>query len=194
MKRLLCVAAILLLSAAPDPRTPYQKAFPSVVLIRTLDGHGTGCYVGPNLLLTAAHVAETATAAELTDGRRMRVSLAKIDKGRDLALLRIERPGIALPLGDEPEPGDALFAIGCGVPFGFNQGYCRLVYDHSYPTVDGGFSGRCIDLSLPVNFGDSGAPVLSNGKIAGMIISVDSGKSQTGFAVSVAEIRGFVHD
>ena len=53
------VLAILLLSAAPDGRTPYEKAVSSTVWIESGDGHGTGIFVGERLILTAYHVIES---------------------------------------------------------------------------------------------------------------------------------------
>ena len=194
MKRLLFVATILLLSAAPDSRTPYQKALPSCVLIECAEGTGSGVFVTDHLVLTAAHVGADARRARLPDGTTMPAVLVRSDPVRDLALLRVEGKGTPLPLGDEPLRGDELMVIGCSTPFGFNAGHCRAVYHHEYPILNGDVSARMLDVSIPVNPGDSGAPVVCHGKLSGVVVSMDQFKNQCNYAVSITEIRSFLDE
>ncbi len=200
MKRWIVALVILTLSAAPDPRTPHQKAIVSSVMIESGDGHGSGVRVlDGSYILTAAHVVAGVAPViayppgDCGYGPGLKCVVVKSDPSLDLTLLKVEGKGIPMMLGDEPLPADELMVIGgANAPFGVNKGHCRAVYHKEYPTPLGHFSGRVVDISVPINFGDSGGPLVADGKLAGIVVAIDAFKNQTSFAVSITEIRSFL--
>ena len=209
------VIAILAISAAVvmavDVRSPYRKGVISTVWIEAGDGTGTGVFVDDYLILTAAHVVEgkayiVAHSPILESGvvvsspdryENGRVcEIIAIDMPKDLALLRVKRRGIPIKLAaTEPSPGDPLFSIGCGdgsALFGYSTGHVRQIYEAEFPRACGDYKARSIDMSCPVNFGDSGGPVMANGELVGIITGMDAMKNQTYLAVTVREIRAFM--
>lgn len=210
------IAATAILSAvimAVDLRQPYDKAVISTAWIEAGEGTGTGVFIGENLVLTASHVVEgesviLAHSPRFEGGavvssptgytRGMACTVIASDPGRDLALLRVRGTGKPMALARrEATAGDPLVAIGCGDGtslFGFSCGHVRQVYPAEYPRPDGIFSARVVDMSVPVNMGDSGGPVVdASGNLAGIISGIDAFKNQTYLAVSVSEIRAFLN-
>ena len=127
----------------------------------------------------------------------MGCSVIATDKGKDLALLRADGQGMPMAVArGRPAPGDSLFAIGCGDGtslFGFSSGHLRQSYEAQIDTLRGPFSARVLDMSVPVNMGDSGGPVVdARGELAGLIGFIDGFKNQTYLAISAADIRAFL--
>jgi S1-C subfamily serine protease len=210
------IAAMAILAAvimAVDLRKPYDKAVSSTVWIDAGDGSGTGVFVGERLILTAHHVVADKPVIRahsplreddivITSSSRYKLGMTCVviacDPDKDLALLRVEGTGNPMALArGEAAPGDQLFSIGCGDGtslFGFSSGYVRQVYSAEYPRLNGTFSARVMDMSVTVNLGDSGGPVVdSRGNLAGMISGIDAFKNETYLAVSISEIRAFLN-
>ena len=88
-------------------------------------GMGSGVIVRPEgYILTNNHVVEGAVElnVELADGRKVRGEIVGTDPQTDLAVIKIELPGLkAAPIGssDEIQVGDWVVAIGS--PFGLDQ-------------------------------------------------------------------------
>jgi serine protease Do len=203
-------AAIIM---AVDLRSAYEKSVPSSVWIEAGEGSGSGVFVGSNLILTANHVvkgesiihahspryeggAVVSSPSSYTKG--MACVVVACDPDKDLALLRVEGTGKPMALArGEAAPGDPVFAIGCGDGtslFGFSCGHVRQVHQAEFPRPEGTFSARVLDMSVPVNMGDSGGPVVdSRGNLAGIISGIDAFKNQTYLAVSISEIRAFLN-
>ena len=210
------LAAIALLAAIlafQDRRTPYGKAVESTVWIESGDGHGTGVFVTDGFhILTAYHVIEgqpvirihlpqresgAVATSPASYTRWVPASLVASDPGKDLALLRVGHGGKPMTVSrGEPSPGDALFAIGCGDGvslFGYAQGCLRQTYQAKIDLPHGAVSARVLDMTVPVNLGDSGGPVVDeSGELAGVISYIDCFKNQSNVAISAPEIRMFL--
>lgn len=76
----------------------------------------SGVGYAADLVLTADHVVERDEdiTVMLPDGSELRATLAGRDPGTDLALLRLERPALAVvePAGQEPRVGQLVLALG----------------------------------------------------------------------------------
>jgi S1-C subfamily serine protease len=99
----------------------FKKAAPSVVIVLSGDGGGTGAYIGSNQIITSLHVVDGSPTAEVVfkdnQAASVKATVAKIDRQRDLALLDLAFLPIAasqLKLGDNAqiEVGDDVYAIG----------------------------------------------------------------------------------
>jgi S1-C subfamily serine protease len=214
MKSLIAaLAVVVIVVAMPERGSRYDDAVTSTVWIKAGEGTGTGVFVGEHWILTAHHVvvgetsihaysplreegAVVSSPSRYTNG--MACVVIASDPRNDLALLRVQGSGKPMALARaKAAPGDPLFAIGCGdstALFGFSCGYARQVYAAEFPRVDGEFSARVIDMSVTVNLGDSGGPVVdSNGNLAGLVSGMDASKNETYLAVSISEIRAFLN-
>lgn len=214
MKR--AIGATILLAAllaAQDWRTPYGKAVESTVWIESGDAHGTGVFVADGQhVLTAYHVIAGqsvirihlpqrkdggVTTAPASYTRWLPAVVVASNPAKDLALLRVGQVGKPMALAQaDPSPGDPLFAIGCGDGislFGYAEGCLRQIYQAEIDRPPGAFRARVLDMSVPVNLGDSGGPVVDErGELAGIISHIDCLKNQTTVAISAAEIRAFL--
>jgi len=125
-------------SPHPDLREVYTSIAPSVVIIRTEHGMGTGVVVGDGgLILTNNHVVQDAsrenfemvvqvelgkiseTGAMAIEGEGHEARVVKLNPEKDLALIRITDPpddlGTVVPLAEElPTPGEAVTCLGHG--------------------------------------------------------------------------------
>ena len=156
---------------------------------------GTGFVVGPNLVVTNAHVVagETRTRIETSDGRRLDTQLAAFDPDRDLAVLRV--PGLDLPAlpeadGQIGERG-ALFGHPDGGPL--RESPLRI----SEEIVAGGtditrthhIERHVYVLAAVVAPGDSGAPVIDlAGHVLGVVFAYDQSRDTTAYALTRAEL------
>ncbi len=187
----------------------FRDAAPSVVLIRTKDGIGSGSLLKDNIILTSLHVVgnerqvtvvfkPSDPGGRLTADEVARADVIKIDRQRDLALLRpkslpsrsIRQLGIAPQ--DTIEVGSDVFAIGHpkeeawtytkGIVSAFRPNYAWLEH-----------RATVIQTQTPINPGNSGGPLLSED---GNIVGVNSFRTQEAeglnFAVAAKEVRFFL--
>jgi S1-C subfamily serine protease len=189
----------------------FRNISPSVVLITTPNGMGTGSVISDGLILTNWHVVDGVPivgvlykpdAASVKAGPSMvTAQVIKVDQIRDLALLKPNSiPSTIRPidLGDtrELQVGADVHAI--GHPKGKNWSYTtgvvsqiRANYVWSY---DAKIEHRAsiIQMQTPINPGNSGGPLLTDD---GQLIGVNSfGSEGEGlhYAVSVNDVRIFL--
>jgi S1-C subfamily serine protease len=126
--RRLALLALVLAAACGCARLPAGQAAGTpaaamaargVAVVTGPDGTllGTATAVGPELLVTNAHVVGQAPAVRLSrgdGGASAAAAVARRIEGADLVLLRAERPVFAAPacLGDAPRAGDPVWAVG----------------------------------------------------------------------------------
>jgi serine protease Do len=211
-------AALLILAtilAVQDRRTPYGKAVESTVWIECGEGHGTGVFVDDGRhILTAFHVIDNqpvirfhpaqqeqgaVATSQASYTRWQPATVVAANPGKDLALLRVEGGGRPMTVArGEPSPGDPLFAIGCGDGaslFGYSEGCLRQAYQVEIDRPRGPLCARVLDMSVPVNMGDSGGPVVDGrGELVGIISTIDCFRNQAYLAISASEIRAFLHE
>ncbi len=155
---------------------------------------GSGVIVDQDgLVVTNAHVVDEADEinAVLPDGREFDAKKILVDKSSDLAVLKIENKGAALPFvslqaSGNLEVGDLVLAI--GNPFGVGQtvtsGIVSALARSSLDISDFNFF---IQTDAAINPGNSGGPLVAmDGSVVGInsaIYSKDGGSLGIGFAV-----------
>ncbi len=172
------------------PLTPAQiarLAIPSMVLIRTATGQGSGFFAGAEgRIITNYHVIRGATEAVIVTADRIEhkdIEVIGLDKPHDLAVLRIgtrgQRP---LPLGDSRTAGVGEHVVAIGNPLGFGD-----------TISDGLLSGvrefdgiGLLQISAPISPGSSGGPVLNDrGQVIGISTFVLKQGQNLNFAVPI---------
>ena len=185
-------------------RSLYEKAAPSVVLVMTNDGFGSGSYIGSNQIITNWHVVRGVSEVAIIFWDRekaFRATVSKIDQERDLALLTvgfIPESISPLKLGNNAavRVGDDVHAIGhpSGESWTYTKGFVSAIRPDYRWEVDGNaYSATVIQTQTPINPGSSGGPLLSDdAEILGVNTVSRSATQGLNFAVSVDDVRAFL--
>ena len=198
----LVAAAVVLWGAAafaaeppPVSLTPAQiaeVAIPSVVLIQTATGLGSGFVVSKDgRIATNLHVisgSRTATVI-LSDRRKFsEVDVLAGDAKHDLAVLQIRAPDLKpLILGDsnQVKPGERVVAIGHPLGLGntVSDGLVSAVRELS-PTLS------VLQISAPISPGSSGGPILNDrAQVIGISTLVVTEGQNLAFGMPVNQLR-----
>ena len=191
----------------------YSGASPSVVMIVTDEGFGTGSVISDDgVILTNWHVVEGYSVVGVIfkpqpEGRSVGPAdiilgiVEKVDEVADLAVVRIytlpdsARP---IPLGESAtiQVGADVHAIGhpTGEAWTYTKGFVSQLRDSYEWTAELGLmhEANVIQTQTPISPGSSGGPLLND---SGAIIGINSFKTEgesLNFAVSVSEIRRFL--
>ena len=187
-------------AATPSPTTPtsaasltvpgiYQRVAPSVVVVRTSHGLGTGVIVADDgTILTANHVIASGGTITVTfaDGTTASATVAAANPKLDIAtLIPAKLPQVVVPanLGGGADVGAPVVAI--GNPLGLTDSVSAGVIsglDRTADTNNGKFSGL-IQFDASVNPGSSGGPLLdAHGLVIGIVVSLAAPDGQDAFA------------
>lgn len=166
---------------------------------------GSGAIIEGNLILTNAHVVSDATYIEVqkeNDPEKYRAEVLYIGHQCDLALLSVENPLFfkgTTPLllsGEVPELKSTVATFGYpnnGDRISITEGVISRVemgsYVHSMYT-----SLLHIQTDAAINTGNSGGPVIQDGKIVGIAFQTLSSGENIGYLIPVPIIRHFLED
>lgn len=134
-------------------------------------GTGTGFYIAPRLLLTAAHVVADCDAPGLADGTPLEWLAS--DEALDVAVLRAPRRAARwLSLADDPlRLGQRVYAI--GFPYYSIAGTSLTLTGGNVSALAGiDDDARFFSFSAPVQPGNSGGPLLdARGRVLGLVVA-----------------------
>src|SRR5881275_2477570 len=131
---------------------------------------------------------------QLSDGRTMKARLVGADEQVDLAVLKIDEPGVKplkLADSDTVQAGDFVLAI--GNPFGFEETVTDgIISSKGRPNRADAF-GDLLQTNAAINPGNSGGPLINlRGEVIGIntaIISRSGGSQGIGFAIPSNTVR-----
>jgi len=147
-------------------------------------------------IITNNHVVDQVDEIEvqLSDGRTKKAQLVGADAEVDLAVLKIDEPGVKplkLADSDTVQAGDFVLAI--GNPFGFEETVTDgIISSKGRPNRADAF-GDLLQTNAAINPGNSGGPLINiRGEVVGIntaIISTSRGSQGVGFAIPSNNVR-----
>ena len=170
---------------SPRDEALVQNSLGSGVIV-TNEGH----------IITNNHVVDQVDEIEvqLSDGRTKKARLVGADAQVDLAVLKIDDPGVKplkLADSDTVQAGDFVLAI--GNPFGFEETVTDgIISSKGRPNRTDAF-GDLLQTNAAINPGNSGGPLINlRGEVVGIntaIISRSGGSQGIGFAIPSNTVR-----
>lgn len=192
---------------AQDFADLYAETSPSVVTIHTATvgsggervtplGLGSGVLIEGSLVITAAHVIQSADriVVKFKDGYTTPAEVVSSVVSSDVAVLQLENPpetAVVATMGDSDEAriGEPVFVI--GAPFGIEQTLSvgTLSGRLNRGLMAGGEPIEFLQTDTSINTGNSGGPMFNKeGEVIGIvsfILSKSGGFDGIGFAVSI---------
>jgi putative serine protease PepD len=192
-------------AADPTPLTVpaiYQRVAPSVVVVRTGGGLGTGVIVADDgTIVTADHVVGGGGTITVTfaDGTTARATVASANRKLDIATLTpATLPRVVVPaaIGGDAAVGAQVVAI--GNPLGLTDSVSSGVVSglDRAASTDAGKRSGLIQFDASVNPGSSGGPLLDNrGLVIGIVVALadpdgEDAFAGIGFAVPIGSALG----
>ena len=170
---------------SPNDEALVQNSLGSGVIV-TNEGH----------IITNNHVVDQVDEIEvqLSDGRTKKARLVGADEQVDLAVLKIDDPGVKplkLADSDTVQAGDFVLAI--GNPFGFEETVTDGIISSKGRPNRGDVFSDLIQTNAAINPGNSGGPLINlSGEVVGIntaIISRSGGSQGIGFAIPSNTVR-----
>ncbi|HWR24263.1 MAG TPA: trypsin-like peptidase domain-containing protein [Feifaniaceae bacterium] len=173
-----------------------EEAYPEDLL----QGMGSGFIISSQgYILTNAHVVEGAKslAVTLSDGEEIDAELVGVDEVSDVAVVKIDRPGIrALKLGDSDNirVGDYVVAVGNPLGWGLEGTVTMgIISARARSITIGDHTNTYIQTDAAINVGNSGGPLVNmRGEVIGINTAktLNAGYDEYGMAIT-AEGLGF---
>jgi S1-C subfamily serine protease len=188
------VVRVFATSQDPDYDSPWQSPLPS-------SSTGSGVVIGPNQILTGAHVVANATflqVQKVANPDKVVARIAAISHDCDLALLEVDVEGFMdgiepVGLGELPELRDRVSVVGYpvgGEEISVTEGVVSRVeiqnYSHSQRSL------LAVTIDAAINDGNSGGPVYAGGKVIGIAFQSLSDAENIGSVVPTPLIRRFL--
>lgn len=159
----------------------------SVVTLENGEGHGSGFFVAPNLVLTNHHVVEGTQVVRLrlVTGRQVIGDVVAFDEQRDVALLQVEPAGYQpLPISGGPlRVGQDVYAIGSPklhrLRGTVTKGVVSRFTQNRYGLPD-------IQADVDIHGGNSGGPLLDmQGNVVGISYAGYGDEKGTGMGLNL---------
>ena len=180
----------------PDLLRPWSKNSPQQV-------KGSGVVIDGKRILTNAHVVRYASQIYVQPNQSASYLPARVEAmtaGMDLAILKLDDETFfdkrgALPFAQElPRVKDAVNVYGYptgGTELSVTQGIVSRIEftDYYYQAT-----GLRIQVDAALNFGNSGGPAVSDGKLVGLVFSLIQNAQNIGYLIPVEEIQLFLKD
>jgi serine protease Do len=172
-------------SRSPRDQARVQNSLGSGVIV-TKEGH----------IITNTHVVDQVDEIEvqLSDGRTTKARLVGADEQLDLAVLKIDVPGVTplkLADSDTVQPGDSVVAV--GNPFGLQETVTDGIISWKGQPNSADFRGDLLQTDAAINPGNSGGPLINvRGEVVGIneqIVSRSGGSEGIGFAIPSNTVR-----
>jgi S1-C subfamily serine protease len=180
----------------PDLLRPWTKNSPQQV-------KGSGVVIEGKRILTNAHVVRYASQIYVQPNQsadRIPARVEAMTPSMDLAVLKLDDESFfdkrgTLPFAEElPRVKDNINVYGYptgGSELSVTQGIVsRIEYTDYYYQV----SGLRIQVDAALNFGNSGGPAVSDGKLVGLVFSLIQNAQSIGYLIPVEEIQLFLVD
>ena len=169
----------------PNDEAMVQNSLGSGVIVSN-EGH----------IITNNHVVDQVDEIEvqLSDGRTRKARLVGADAELDLAVLKVDEPGVKpLKLGDSDTVQAGDFVLAVGNPFGFEETVTDgTISSKGRPNRADSF-GDYLQTNAAINPGNSGGPLINlRGEVIGIntaIISGSGGSQGIGFAIPSNTVR-----
>ncbi|MGH7981748.1 MAG: Do family serine endopeptidase [Candidatus Udaeobacter sp.] len=170
---------------SPRDEALVQNSLGSGVIV-TNEGH----------IITNNHVVDQVDEIEvqLSDGRTRKARLVGADSQSDVAVLKIDDPGVKplkLADSDTVQPGDFVLAI--GNPFGLQETVTDGIISWKGRPNSTDFRGDLLQTNAAINPGNSGGPLINlRGEVVGIneqIVSSSGGSQGIGFAIPSNAVR-----
>jgi S1-C subfamily serine protease len=190
------VVKIHAVQQAPDLLRPWTRSSPQQV-------KGSGVVIDGRRILTNAHVVKYASQIYVQPNQSASHIPARVEAmtpGMDLAILKLDDETFfdkrgALPFAQElPRVKDSINVYGYptgGTELSVTQGIVsRIEYTDYYYQA----TGLRIQVDAALNFGNSGGPAVSDGKLVGLVFSLIQNAQNIGYLIPVEEIQHFLAD
>jgi S1-C subfamily serine protease len=162
------------------------------VEIRTSVGLGSGFFVGPDTIVTNAHVVgnELSVKVVRSDGTSLPGSVSSVSREADLAIVRVARTtdfGLTLRSAAQLRPGEEVMAI--GAPKGMSHTVTRGIV--SAVRRDGAM--LYVQTDAAINPGNSGGPLVDGeGRVVGVVTLKRVDAEAIGLALAADHVQALL--
>src|SRR5881296_728374 len=178
-----------------NPRGQFRRSPRDEELVQNSLGSGV-IVTNEGHIITNNHVVDQVDEIEvqLSDGRTKKARLVGADDQVDVAVLKIDDPGVKplkLADSDTVQAGDFVLAI--GNPFGFEETVTDGIISSKGRPGRSDYFGDLLQTNAAINPGNSGGPLINlRGEVIGIntaIISRSGGSQGIGFAIPSNTVR-----
>ena len=164
---------------------------------------GSGFVISGHRILTNAHVVSDATFIQVRrygESERVSARVLHVSDEADLALLTVDEPGFfdqvpPLELGGLPELRQEILVLGFplgGDTLSMTRGVVSRIESQAYVHANVELLAGQIDSA--VNPGNSGGPVLADGKVVGVVMQVAKDADKVAYMVPTPIVEHFLAD